>query len=279
MLPDLRIVIAAVVSTFIFTVGVGFFASSRLIHEQMTARVDTKGLDDTPINRIALNWPEPTKTERNVDLDFAITAKASRNPVREIAPEIVQDKPLPKTEAPSASVAPDTIAAPATQPADMVRDPEPTLSVAKAPDPVEEQPPAVTATESTADTRVIVHPDEATSVESTGSIAESTDSITESTTSDVPVVPIPESRPKFAARPIADENAPAAAKPALAEPAKAPVIRKKRPRRTAAKPRPQPAAQIPQLQPFDFFGLFRRPPQTQIRPLTLAPTPSTSSGL
>lgn len=86
MLPDLRIVIAAVVSTFIVTVGVGFYASSRLIQEQMTARFDTKGFDDTPVNRIALNWPEPTSQERRLDLDFAVSLKASRNPVREIGP-------------------------------------------------------------------------------------------------------------------------------------------------------------------------------------------------
>ena len=97
MLPDLRIVIAAVVSTFVLTVGVGFFASSRLIHEQMTTRVDTKGFDDTPINSIALNWPEPTKVERHIDLDFAISAKGSRNPVRDVATAPVS-APAEKTE-------------------------------------------------------------------------------------------------------------------------------------------------------------------------------------
>jgi hypothetical protein len=83
MLPDLRIVIAAVVSTFICTVGVGFYASSRLLQEPLTTRSDNA--DESPINRIALSWPEPLPPERSLNLDFAVTAKVSKNPVREIS--------------------------------------------------------------------------------------------------------------------------------------------------------------------------------------------------
>src|SRR5512134_2925646 len=85
MLPDLRIVIAAVVSTFICTVGVGFYASTRLLQEPLLARPDPH--DDTPINRIALNWPEPVQIDRSLSLDFAVTAKAAKNPVRDVTPE------------------------------------------------------------------------------------------------------------------------------------------------------------------------------------------------
>jgi hypothetical protein len=335
MLPDLRIVIAAVVSTFILTVGVGFFASSRLIHEQMTARVDTKGLDDTPINRIALNWPEPTKAERNIDLDFAISIRGSGNPVRDITSEIGQT-PLTPIPVPSAiaAVPPSTTtdatppeppstattdsappaaatidATPSALPAETVSEAEPAATVVKAPEPTEietpaaEISPAPTASatpdalsekpaspelesaahpettaasepatlpetvvppetaapaEATTDTRVVVYPDRPETAEATGSVPTSTDA---------PAVPLPESRPKLAARPEPREAAPAkAAKPTNAE--SRPTSRRKRARRPVVKP---PAAQ-PQQFPFDFFGLFRPPgifrlqPQTQTQP-------------
>lgn len=83
MLPDLRIVIAAVLSTFVVTAGVGFYASSRLIQEPK--RTDSlAAMDETPVNRIALSWPAPTRQPEQPALDFAVTAKALRNPVRDI---------------------------------------------------------------------------------------------------------------------------------------------------------------------------------------------------
>lgn len=83
MLPDLRVVLAAVISTFICTVGVGFYASSRLLQEPLTTRTDNP--EDSPINRIALSWPEPLPPERTLNLDFAVTAKVAKNPVRDIS--------------------------------------------------------------------------------------------------------------------------------------------------------------------------------------------------
>ncbi len=122
MLPDLRIVIAAVVSTFIFTVGVGFFASSRLIHEQMVARVDTKGADDTPINRIALNWPEPTHADRNVNLDFAISAPPNARVPIPTEPETAPVVQSQNTAAPPRLDIPSATNNPAPPPAQL---PEP----------------------------------------------------------------------------------------------------------------------------------------------------------
>lgn len=332
MLPDLRIVIAAVVSTFILTVGVGFFASSRLIHEQMTARVDTKGHDDTPINRITLNWPEPTNFEPHINLDFAISAKVAKNPVRDVTPEIMSAPHLAKTDAaapvppPSgtpapahetpaalpqepttltpaasaltsdvatpaaeASAAESSIAEPITPTPDMVTatpdavtsapekemdtvgEPAPAASVAKAPDPIEEIPAAaVEAPTLKADTQVVVHLHETALAESTGSIP--------APTTETPDVPLPASRPKLALR-HEPGNAGNASRPAQTEPARAPVSERKRPRRASIRarhtPRPQPQpAQTPQMQPFDFFGLFRnsqaaqRPPVQVARPTT-----------
>lgn len=95
MLPDLRIVIAAVLSTFVLTVGVGFFASSRLINEPKKSTDSIAALDATPVNRIALSWPAPTRQPEPMALDFAVTAKALRNPVRDVTSE------FPSPEKPS----------------------------------------------------------------------------------------------------------------------------------------------------------------------------------
>jgi hypothetical protein len=95
MLPDLRIVIAAVISTFVLTAGVGFLASSRLISEPKKSTDSIAALDATPVNRIALSWPAPTRQPEPLALDFAVTAKALRNPVRDVTSE------FPKAEQPS----------------------------------------------------------------------------------------------------------------------------------------------------------------------------------
>lgn len=285
MLPDLRIVIAAVVSTFIFTVGVGFFASSRLIHEQMTTRVDTKGLDDTPINRIALNWPEPTKTERNVDLDFAVSAKVSRNPVRDItdvepaansghaetSKSDARAAETPKAETPRlevskldipATVSPADTPGPHPAPAapepqkEAAPAPEQPVTVAKATDPVEDKSTNAVAPAIATDAPAPARPaDEA---------ADATGSVSAPASGETPDDPAPDAHPKFAARPEAgDAETAEIAKPARAEPVKTITITKRRPRRVVAKPRPvariQPAP-VQQVQPFDFFGLFRTPP-------------------
>ncbi len=89
MLPDLRVVIIAVISTFLFTVSVGFYTSSRLMNEPRKARSDSlAALEDSPINRIALNWPEPVQQSSQLDLDFAVTLNGSRNPVRDVTNEV-----------------------------------------------------------------------------------------------------------------------------------------------------------------------------------------------
>lgn len=87
MLPDLRIVIVAVISTFLFTAGVGFYTSSRFIIEPRKSD-SLVSLEDSPVNRIALNWPEPVQQARPMDLDFAVTLNGSRNPVRDVTNEI-----------------------------------------------------------------------------------------------------------------------------------------------------------------------------------------------
>jgi hypothetical protein len=114
MLPDLRIVIAAVLSTFVLTVGVGFFASSRLIQEPKKRTDSLAALDETPVNRIALSWPEPTRPPDQPALDFAVTAKALRNPVRDVTHDA--QKPVQESAAkPQIAERSNEIARPAPQ--------------------------------------------------------------------------------------------------------------------------------------------------------------------
>jgi hypothetical protein len=113
-----------------------------------------------------------------------------------------------------------------------------------------------------------VHRDETAASESTGSIA--------SPAPDAPGIPLPAARPKLALRHEAGDAA-HAPRPAHAEPFKSPVSERKRVRKTVIRtrpaPRPQPApAQTPQMQPFDFFGLFRTTPAPARIPQVAKPT-------
>ena len=117
MLPDLRIVIAAVISTFVLTVGVGFFASSRLINEPRKSTDSIAALDATPVNRIALSWPAPTRQPEPLALDFAVTAKALRNPVRDVTGELpAAGQPSQPAPSPAQTTATDLARPPAETP-------------------------------------------------------------------------------------------------------------------------------------------------------------------
>ena len=59
MLPDIRVVTIAVISTFLFAVTVGFYTSSRLANERKPRPESLAAIEENPLNRIALNWPEP----------------------------------------------------------------------------------------------------------------------------------------------------------------------------------------------------------------------------
>ena len=143
MLPDLRIVILAVISTFLFTVGVGFYTSSRLTNEPRTARTDTfAALEDTPINRIALNWPAPVPVISSINLDFAINAIGSRNPVRDVTEEARATEPSTAQAAPAIPITPNNRPAEAKAPAmaeapAKKEDAPPSISIASAPPPLE----------------------------------------------------------------------------------------------------------------------------------------------
>jgi hypothetical protein len=86
MLPDFRVVTIAVIATFLFAASVGFYTSSRLASERKPRPETLAAIEENPLNRIALNWPEPVQpTANSLDLDFAVTSKVLRNPVRDIS--------------------------------------------------------------------------------------------------------------------------------------------------------------------------------------------------
>ncbi|MFZ5692173.1 MAG: hypothetical protein ACOY5F_13050 [Pseudomonadota bacterium] len=166
MLPDLRIVIAAVFSTFVLSAGVGFYASSRLIGETKKGTDSISAFEETPVNRIALSWPEPVRQPEPLALDFAVTAKALRNPVRDITGEPAEAAAAPhpvrstatELTAPRATpseIAPAQTVAAASAPVDKTAlpamteapkpAPEPEIRVAVQYPPVQDLPPELQA--------------------------------------------------------------------------------------------------------------------------------------
>lgn len=71
MLPDLRVLLLATVTTFLLATGAGLYASVRLLPEPLTAAHPDR---DTPISRVALSWQD-----------------MSRAPLREITPAVLHE--------------------------------------------------------------------------------------------------------------------------------------------------------------------------------------------
>jgi len=108
MLPDLRVVTAAVVSTFFIAVSIGFYTSSRLMIETRHARSESFApLDEAQVKRAALNWPDPFQQAEPIDLSFAVTAKAARNPVRDVTETASMAEAQPVSQAAPQAVASD----------------------------------------------------------------------------------------------------------------------------------------------------------------------------
>jgi hypothetical protein len=101
MLPDFRVVTIAVIATFLFAASVGFYTSSRLASERKPRPETLAAIEENPLNRIALNWPEPVQpTANSLDLDFAVTSKVLRNPVRDVSDDAASaPAPEPKVAA------------------------------------------------------------------------------------------------------------------------------------------------------------------------------------
>lgn len=86
MLPDLRVLLLATVTTFLLATGVGLFASVRLLPDPLAAAHPDR---DTPISRVALSWQD-----------------LNRGPLREITPAVIERDIAPDVSKPKETVAP-----------------------------------------------------------------------------------------------------------------------------------------------------------------------------
>ncbi len=60
MLPSLRLILTATLTTFLVTAAIGLLASLRFAQEPLTARTDMRAsIEDLPISRVSLTLPEP----------------------------------------------------------------------------------------------------------------------------------------------------------------------------------------------------------------------------
>jgi hypothetical protein len=120
MLPDLRLLITAIVVTFLLAAAAGLYASLRVTQEQIAARADVRAsYEENPIMRIANSWPlpEPSRAQALRDLTklpsgMPIVAATEPEPAPErnepqIAVELPQPQPpiVPPVNEPQLQVA------------------------------------------------------------------------------------------------------------------------------------------------------------------------------
>jgi hypothetical protein len=105
MLPDLRLLITAIVVTFLLAAAAGLYASLRVTQEQIAARADVRAsYEENPIMRIANSWPlpEPSRAQALRDLTklpsgMPIVAATEPEPAPERSePQIVVELPQPQ---------------------------------------------------------------------------------------------------------------------------------------------------------------------------------------
>ena len=151
MLPDLRLLITAIVVTFLLAAAAGLYASLRVTQEQIAARADVRAsYEENPIMRIANSWPlpEPSRAQALRDLTklpsgMPIVAATEPEPAPErsepqpqIAVELPQPQPpiVPPVSEPQLQVAlRDTTAPEITQSTGIAAAPEKTESAPAAP--------------------------------------------------------------------------------------------------------------------------------------------------
>jgi len=265
MLPDFRVVTIAVIATFLFAVSVGFYTSSRLASERKPRPESLAAIEENPLNRIALNWPEPVQQTQNpLDLDFAVTAKVLRNPVRDVTDEPVS--------APEAKVA---VAPPPSNPNVVVEHPAVDLPKIDAAKPEASRPEIAQIETPRVDTVTApVTPPAPAAPQAkpedevpTASIAEAPRANPNPPSEDPKRAPEPAQEPPAAqianrpdpdseeARPEVEDAAAPAIKPDAAKPAKKKAAKKKA--KKAAKvvrPRPRPVTTATTNSFFPFFG-------------------------
>jgi hypothetical protein len=105
MLPDLRLLITAIVVTFLLAAAAGLYASLRVTQDQIAARADVRAsYEENPIMRIANSWPlpEPSRAQALRDLTklpsgMPIVAATEPEPAPERSePQIAVELPQPQ---------------------------------------------------------------------------------------------------------------------------------------------------------------------------------------
>lgn len=134
MLPDLRVLVIATVSTFVLTVCAGLFAAVRLVPEPLVVHAD-RNRDELPFSRITVNWPDPARRAAREPLVVSAPAESPAPQTENIVPrENLAPKYAsrpPAVEAPrEAPPAPATAGEPETAPNVTVRPETPRENVA-----------------------------------------------------------------------------------------------------------------------------------------------------
>ena len=105
MLPNLRLLLTATLSTFLLTAAAGLFVSLRLAQEPFTIRSDMRATaDESPVNRISLNWPLPDP-ERAAALRDLLPANPPWAETNEQTTPAIDAPPIAPEESPVAAPA------------------------------------------------------------------------------------------------------------------------------------------------------------------------------
>lgn len=104
MLPDLRVLVFATVSTFVITVGAGLFASVRLLPEPMSVQPDR----ETPSSRVATTWQDVNRAPLREFTKASLRQEPAELPVEQPqTPSIkIEDRPAGVPALPASSGAP-----------------------------------------------------------------------------------------------------------------------------------------------------------------------------
>ena len=134
MLPDLRVLVIATVSTFVLTVCAGLFAAVRLVPEPLVVHAD-RNRDELPFNRITVSWPDAARRATREPLVISAPAESPAPQTENIAPrENIAPKYAsrpPAIEAPREALpAPATASEPETHPNVTVRPETPRENIA-----------------------------------------------------------------------------------------------------------------------------------------------------
>ena len=121
MLPNLRLLLTATLSTFLLTAAAGLFVSLRLAQEPFTMRSDARAVaDESPVNRISLNLPLPDPERAAALRDLSPENLPWSGTNEQTAPAIDAPPIAPPESAVAAPANPETQlaspAAPASQP-------------------------------------------------------------------------------------------------------------------------------------------------------------------